>query len=211
MRSVVHRCSRLLSPHKIAANNPFGRDRLYLGCCSLYQEMADDMLTKAQWTVATVLMTAAVVGGMAFWKQNTMRASENDARQAALQAIQPAAHGLIQADQAAQIKRGEYLVNVVARCIDCHTPRTATGELDMTKLLQGAPTWFTPKIKPKGKWDERAQDLTMSGLAKQWGEERLVKFLSTGQKANNPMPAYNLAVDDAKAVVAYLRSLPGKK
>ncbi len=169
------------------------------------------MLTKFQWTAALILITTVLIGAMGFWKDNSTRAGDTLTRQAALEALQPAVHGLVQADQAAQIKRGEYLVNVVARCIDCHTPRTATGELDMTKLLQGAPTWFTPKIKPKGKWDERAQDLTMSGLASKWGEVRLVKFLSTGQKANNPMPAYNLALDDAKAVVAYLRSLPGKK
>ncbi len=129
----------------------------------------------------------------------------------ALLCVQPWASALAQVDATAQVKRGEYLVNEVARCIDCHTPRTADGNLDMSKLLQGAPTWFTPKIRPKGKWEDRAQDLTMSGLASKWGEERLVKFLSTGQKADAPMPAYKLTVDDAKAVVAYLRSLPGKK
>jgi len=141
--------------------------------------------------LAMILIVAALIGGLV--------------------AIQPGARAVAQGDAAAQLKRGEYLVHEVARCIDCHTPRTADGELDMTKLLQGAPTWFTPKIKPKGKWEDRAQDLTMSGLASKWGEERLVKFLSTGQKADAPMPAYKLTVEDAKAVVAYLRSLPGKK
>src|SRR5437764_523247 len=31
-------------------------------------------------------------------------------------------------DQAALIKRGDYLVNQVARCGDCHTPRNARGK-----------------------------------------------------------------------------------
>src|SRR5947209_2122829 len=123
------------------------------------------MLTNVK--LSTVLVMAAFIGGAGFWKLHWMEAAQVDA--------------------ATQIKRGEYLVNEVARCIDCHTPRTADGELDLSKLLQGAPTWFTPKMKPKGKWEERAQDLTMSGLASKWGEARLVKFLSTGQKADAPM------------------------
>ena len=110
------------------------------------------------------------------------------------------------------IKRGEYLVNNVGRCAECHTPRKANGELDNTKHLQGGPTWFTPNpgIKFK-KWDKSAPDITQSGRASKWTEERLVTFFSTGVQANAPMPAYNMTVDDAKAVTAYLRSLPGKK
>jgi mono/diheme cytochrome c family protein len=108
------------------------------------------------------------------------------------------------------IKRGEYLVTIT-RCGDCHTPRTAAGELDTTKHLQGAPTWFTPKIRPRGEWATRAQDITMSGRAGLWSEAKMIKFLSTGAKADNPMPAYTMSVDDARAVTAYLRSLPGRK
>jgi len=110
----------------------------------------------------------------------------------------------------ALIKRGVYLVNQVARCGDCHTPRTNKGKLDLTRHLQGASMWFTPKIKPKG-WENRAPDITASGKAGKWNEERMVKFLSTGQESDPPMPRYKLSVDDARAVTAYLRSLAGKK
>jgi mono/diheme cytochrome c family protein len=109
----------------------------------------------------------------------------------------------------AQIERGAYLVNEVARCGDCHTPRNDKGQLDSAKHLQGAPIWFTSKIAFK-KWHNTAPDLTASGIATKWSEEKLVKFLSTGVQADMPMPAYRLTVDDAKAVTAYLRSLPGK-
>jgi mono/diheme cytochrome c family protein len=115
-----------------------------------------------------------------------------------------------QAKGDAQLERGAYLVNEVARCADCHTPRNDKGQLDSTKHLQGAPTWFTSKIMFK-KWHNSAPDITASGVASKWTEERLVKFLSTGVQADMPMPAYRLSVDDAKAVTAYLRSLPGKK
>jgi mono/diheme cytochrome c family protein len=110
----------------------------------------------------------------------------------------------------AQVERGAYLVNVVARCGDCHTPRDEKGKLDKSKHLEGAPTWFTSNI-PFKKWHTTAPDLTSSGLATKWKEEKLVKFLSTGEQADMPMPAYNLVPEDAKAVVAYLKSLPGKK
>jgi mono/diheme cytochrome c family protein len=109
-----------------------------------------------------------------------------------------------------QIERGAYLVNEVAHCGDCHTPRDDKGELDKSKNLQGAQTWFTSKIKFK-KWHNSAPDITASGVATKWSEERLVKFLSTGEQVDMPMPAYRLTVEDAKAVTAYLRSLPGKK
>jgi mono/diheme cytochrome c family protein len=108
------------------------------------------------------------------------------------------------------IERGAYLVNEVAHCGDCHTPRDDMGKLDSSKHLQGGPTWITSKIAFK-KWHKTTPDITASGLATKWTEERLVKFLSTGEQADMPMPAYRLTKEDATAVTAYLRSLPGKK
>jgi mono/diheme cytochrome c family protein len=110
----------------------------------------------------------------------------------------------------AQIQRGAYLVNEVARCGDCHTPRNDKGQLDMAHHLEGAPLWFTAKTKFK-KWENKVSDITASGFATKWSEEKLVKFLSSGEQVDMPMPAYKLTVEDAKAVTAYLRSLPGKK
>jgi mono/diheme cytochrome c family protein len=117
---------------------------------------------------------------------------------------QPKAPGNAQA----VIKRGEYLVNQVARCGDCHTPRNAKGGLDATRHLRGAPTWFTPKIKTK-EWEDKAPDITANGKAGKWTEEKMIKFLSTGGESDPPMPAYRLTEEDARAVTAYLRSLPG--
>ncbi len=110
----------------------------------------------------------------------------------------------------ALIQRGEYLVNEVARCGDCHTPRTANGRLDRTRWLTGAPIWFTPKVR-KGEWESRAPDITASGRAGRWSEARMTRFLSSGERSDPPMPAYRLTAEDARAVALYLRSLPGKK
>jgi hypothetical protein len=42
-----------------------------------------------------------------------------------------------------EIERGRYLVEEVAKCPECHTPRNAQGELDRDAWLQGAPIWIT--------------------------------------------------------------------
>jgi mono/diheme cytochrome c family protein len=110
----------------------------------------------------------------------------------------------------AQIKRGEYLVTVVGQCQECHTPRNDKGVLETSKHLQGGTLWFTPKMKFK-KWENKVPDITSSGIAGKWEEAELVKFFSTGKQVDMPMPAYKMTVEDAKAVAAYLRSLPGKK
>ena len=110
------------------------------------------------------------------------------------------------------MQRGAYLVNTVAQCGNCHTPRNAKGELDAARHLQGAPIWFKPTNAKFEKWEDTAPNITASGLATKWSEEKLVKLLtSTGVEADAPMPAFKLTVGDARAVVAYLRSLPGKR
>jgi mono/diheme cytochrome c family protein len=105
----------------------------------------------------------------------------------------------------ALIKRGDYLVNEVARCGDCHTPRNARGKLDLTRHLQGAKMWFRPTMRV-GEFEDRAPNITLSGKAGKWSEERMVKFLTSG-RSDPPMPSYKLTEDDARAVTAYLRSL----
>src|SRR4051812_8690655 len=71
---------------------------------------------------------------------------------------------------AALIKHGDYLVNRVALCSDCHTPRDAKGNFDRSKLLQGATLGVVPKKKTEG-WMDKAPDITASGLAGEWKEE----------------------------------------
>jgi mono/diheme cytochrome c family protein len=112
-------------------------------------------------------------------------------------------------DAQALVKRGDYLVNQIARCGDCHTPRDAKGRLDMTRRLRGAKMWFAPKDDAK-EWSDKAPDITAAGKAGTWTEERMIKLLSTGKESDPPMPAYRMTVEDAKAVTAYLRSLRGE-
>jgi mono/diheme cytochrome c family protein len=54
-----------------------------------------------------------------------------------------------------EIERGRYLVEEVAKCPECHTPRKANGELDHDAWLRGAPIWISP-VPPIPNWADRA-------------------------------------------------------
>jgi mono/diheme cytochrome c family protein len=104
--------------------------------------------------------------------------------------------------------RGKYLVENVCKCADCHTPMTATGEPDLTRWLMGSTLIFTPKA-PIPHWVDAAP--AIAGLPG-WQDQDAVALLMTGNRPdgtplNPPMPQFRFAKDDARAVVAYLRSL----
>jgi mono/diheme cytochrome c family protein len=121
-----------------------------------------------------------------------------------------AGQGLAQTDKAA---RGKYLVEEVARCQECHTPKLPDGQFNREKWLKGATLNVQPIDAVKG-WHKTSPDLTASGRLWQgrWGQAALVKLLSTGlgpggNPADPPMPTYKMTQDDAEAVVEYLKSL----
>ena len=112
-----------------------------------------------------------------------------------------------------KIARGKYLVEEVAKCQECHTPKlTGTGEMVKSAWLKGTTLDFAP-VNPVPGWHAKSPDITStSGLWARWTEEGMVKFLETGKnprgnKADPPMPAYTLSHDDAVAVMTYLKSL----
>jgi mono/diheme cytochrome c family protein len=118
-------------------------------------------------------------------------------------------------DTADLLKHGNYLVKGAILCSDCHTPQDDQGKPDLARLLQGATLPIRPKKETKT-WADESPDITGSGLAGQWSEKEMVKFLTTGidpdgKKARPPMPAFRLNARDARAVALYLKSLPGSK
>jgi mono/diheme cytochrome c family protein len=118
-----------------------------------------------------------------------------------------------QADTADLIKHGEYLVNEVAHCSHCHTPQDDQGRPERGRLLRGATLPIRPK-KETSNWADKSPDITRKGLAGEWKEEDMIKFLTTGvdpegEKPRPPMPLFHLHARDARAVVLYLKSLPG--
>jgi mono/diheme cytochrome c family protein len=107
-----------------------------------------------------------------------------------------------------QIARGKYIVEDVAMCGTCHTPRTDSGDIDLQRWLDGAALWLLP-AHPSADWPLKAPRLAGSPAA---SDEELVRLLTTGiwktgTRLRPPMPQFRMSREDAEAVVAYLRSL----
>jgi mono/diheme cytochrome c family protein len=106
--------------------------------------------------------------------------------------------------------RGAYLAEALAHCGECHTPRNLAFALDNRKKFAGAVTagWRAFNIS-----SDKA-----TGIGA-WRDEDLLSYLSTGHAvghgtASGPMGEVidesfsQMAPEDIRAVVAYLRSVP---
>ncbi len=107
------------------------------------------------------------------------------------------------------VERGRYLVEDVAMCQECHTPRDSNGELDHSRWLEGAPIWIMP-VHSTSNWAMRAPGLAgFQGFTDEQGEMVLEKGLDpNGLPIQPPMHIYHMNHADAQAIIAYLRSLP---
>jgi hypothetical protein len=110
------------------------------------------------------------------------------------------------------VKRGEYLVNTVLGCPDCHTPRNEMGAPVADKFLAGG---LLAKQGPISIYSKNITQDMASGIGGWTDEEIKGAFLDGHDKAGkallNIMPywAYhNMTAADADAIVAYLRSVP---
>src|SRR5438270_225099 len=111
----------------------------------------------------------------------------------------------------AEVERGRYLVEEVAKCSECHTPRKPNGELDPQAWLRGAPIWIRP-VASIPNWADRAPAL--AGLPS-FTDAQAEKVLEEGTGPNGedlrpPMHIYHMSPPDARAIVAYLKSLPAE-
>lgn len=114
---------------------------------------------------------------------------------------------------AALMVRGEYLVKHVSACSDCHTPVLSSGLRDGSKYLAGNADFI---VRADGsRLPSRNLTSDGSGLGARSADQIKQMFLDgrDGSQALNPvMPYYvfhNMTADDADAIVAYLRSVPG--
>jgi mono/diheme cytochrome c family protein len=111
--------------------------------------------------------------------------------------------------ESGDVARGKYLVEDVAMCGECHTPRDANNNLIEERDLQGAPTWIAP-VHDDHNWAWNAP--TLAGFAG-YSDADAVNILEKGIGANRqpiqrPMHIYHMSHEDALAIVAYLKSLP---
>lgn len=108
----------------------------------------------------------------------------------------------------ADLARGKYLVENVAMCVQCHTPRNGGGTLDRSRLLQGAPVIWAP-ANGDPNWPLTAPRI---GGIPPASDADMIKLLTTGvwitgQPLRLPMMPFRMNEADAKAVIAYLKSV----
>ncbi len=110
-----------------------------------------------------------------------------------------------------QLERGRYLVETVAACGNCHTPKGPNGPLPDKKLAGGDIikhadfTAATANITPDPE----------TGIGK-WTDDQIFLAIREGRRPDGsligpamPSRSYrNLADGDVRAIVAYLRSVP---
>jgi mono/diheme cytochrome c family protein len=112
------------------------------------------------------------------------------------------------ATPSADVARGKYLVESVAMCVQCHTPRNEDGTLDRSRLLQGAPVIWAP-ANGDPNWPLTAPRIGGTPPA---GDADMIKLLTTGvwitgQPLRLPMMPFRMNEADARAVIAYLKSV----
>ena len=106
------------------------------------------------------------------------------------------------------VARGKYIVEDVAMCGTCHTPRLANGELDRSRWLAGAPVPYLP-AQPASDWPIQAPRIAGRPPAT---DAAMITLLTTavwttGEPLHDPMPKFHMTRADAEAVLAYLKSL----
>ncbi|HTB17950.1 MAG TPA: hypothetical protein VK708_07520 [Bryobacteraceae bacterium] len=107
------------------------------------------------------------------------------------------------------VERGRYIVENVAMCELCHTPRTATGDPDHGHWLMGGPAQLRPAY-PSPYW--AIVEPRIAGRPPGTDAD-FIKLLTTGisrtgSPPNPPMPPFRMTRPDAEAVLAYLKTLP---
>lgn len=103
--------------------------------------------------------------------------------------------------------RGRYLVEALAHCAECHTPRDGLGRLDRTRWMAGAPN-------PSG--TGRIPGITPAQL--NWSEGDIAYYLETGftpdfDSAGGHMASVitnmaQLSSEDRAAIAGYITALP---
>lgn len=112
--------------------------------------------------------------------------------------------------------RGAYLVEGLAHCGECHTPRNALGATDTSQALGGST--YLEQIEGKlSAWSASNLSAHSSGLAA-WSEQDIADYLKYGFSPRagvfGPMNKVvvngtrHLSAEDVRAMAVYLKSLP---
>jgi len=107
------------------------------------------------------------------------------------------------------IERGKYIVENVAMCERCHSPRDENGNPERSNWLKGGPVQLM-QTYPTPTWAEREPRIarTPPGTDEQFITLLTTGISRTGAPPKLPMPPFRMTRQDAEAVLAYLKSLP---
>ena len=108
------------------------------------------------------------------------------------------------------VKRGDYLVNGIMTCGNCHSPKGPQGDIP-GKEFSGGLSWDEPPFKAMAPNITQDKD---TGIGK-WSDADIKKVLRTGEMPNGvhvamvmPTGFYHIMTEhDLNAVVAYLHTL----
>ena len=113
------------------------------------------------------------------------------------------------AQAAPSAERGDYLVNTIAACGNCHTPQGPEGPM-MDKALTGM------VVEQTEQYTAIAPNITPAARVKDWSDAEFVKAIREGIRPDGsvigfPMPfeVYKgLSDTDVQSIVMYLRTVP---
>ena len=107
------------------------------------------------------------------------------------------------------VDRGKYIVEQIAMCSECHTPRDADGKLQSSAYLLGAAVPVPAPPFAVREWAPRAPAIAgLSGYSDEQGVRLLMEGITKdGRHPSPPMPRFRMNRADAEAVVAYLKSI----
>jgi hypothetical protein len=106
------------------------------------------------------------------------------------------------------VEHGRYLVERVAFCIECHSPRDEQGVIIPGREFTGAPIPFRPHWP--NDWAERApRNRGLPGYTPELGLRLLMMgaIEREGRQLRPPMPRFRMTPQDAADVYAYMSSL----
>jgi len=113
------------------------------------------------------------------------------------------------AESGTLVERGRYIVENVAMCELCHTPRDVNGNPEKDHWLKGGPAQLRPSY-PSPYW---ALVEPKIGGGPPGSDADFIRLMTTGisrtgSPPNPPMPPFRMTRADAEAVLAYLKSMP---
>jgi mono/diheme cytochrome c family protein len=106
------------------------------------------------------------------------------------------------------VEHGQYLVERVVMCVECHSDRDEAGNINPRMRFKGGPIPFRPPWP--NDWAVRApRNAGLPGYT----DELALRLLTqgaidrTGRQLRPPMPRFRMTPQDAADVIAYMRTL----